>query len=303
MENFQKEYEYYLTGELKLSLNTVKGYKSEIRAYCDFLTKFRKKSNPEDIEIEDVRAYLASLKRRHYATSSQARSLTSIKSFHKFLFLEKYISRNVAKLITSPKQEKKLPVIFSIEEVNTLLDSLKCDNPLEIRNKAMIELSYSSGLRVSELCNLRLENLHLQMGFIKVFGKGRKERIVPVGEYAIETLNLYLQSSRPILLKKKKNDFLFLNVRGTQISRESFWKILKQSAVSAGIKKNISPHTLRHSFASHMLERGLDLRLIQELLGHEDISTTEIYTHVRNEKLKEVYLDAHPRAKNKEGKK
>ncbi|MDD4001102.1 MAG: tyrosine recombinase, partial [Bacilli bacterium] len=224
----------------------------------------------------------------------------TIKSFHRFLFLEKYISRNVTKLISAPKQEKKLPIVLSIEEVDLLLNSLSTNTPLEIRNKAMIETMYSSGLRVSELIGLKLENLHLQMGFIKVFGKGRKERIIPIGEIAIEAIKDYLNASRPILLHGKKNEFLFLNKFGGQISRISFWKVLKQATINAGITKDISPHTLRHSFASHMLERGLDLRLIQELLGHEDISTTEIYTHIKNTKLKEVYLGAHPRALRKD---
>lgn len=297
MESYQKEYEYYLTGELALSINTVKSYLHDIEKYCAFLKKYRCKNHPEDIETEDVRAYLASLKRRHIATSTQARNLTAIKSFHKFLLLEKYVTKNVAKAVDAPKQEKKLPIVLSIEEVERLLASLKTDNLLLIRNKAIIEVLYSSGMRVSELINLRLSDLRLQMGFLQVFGKGRKERIIPIGEPAIEAIKLYLRESRPILLKHKQTDFLFLNTRGTRISRESIWKILKEAARDAGIHKNITPHTLRHSFASHMLEQGLDLRLIQELLGHEDISTTEIYTHIRNVKLQEIYLKAHPRAR------
>lgn len=297
MESFQKEFEYYLSGVLALSKNTVDNYLSDIEKYCDFLTKYRARTHPEDISTEDIRAYLAALKRRHIATSSQARKLTAIKSFHKFLVQEKYVTKNVAQALAAPKLEKKLPVILSIEETDALLSSLKADSPMGLRNKAMIELMYSSGMRVSELINLRLGDLHLQIGFVKVFGKGKKERIIPIGEYAVDVLKLYLKDARPKLLKNKQTDFLFLNSRGTSMTREAFWKILKAQAQAAGIKKNITPHTLRHSFASHMLERGLDLRLIQELLGHEDISTTEIYTHIRNVKLKEIYLNAHPRAK------
>lgn len=297
MEIFQKEYEYYLRGVLGLSANTVQNYCGDVAKYCQFLKTYRKRTHPEDIETEDIRAYLANLKRRGIATSSQARVLTSLKSFHKFLLQEKYATRNVAQAIAAPKRKKKLPLILSFQETEELLSSLKSDSPAALRNKAMIELMYSSGIRVSELVNLRLGDLHLQMGFLKVFGKGKKERLIPIGEYAVDVLKQYLREARPLLLKNKQTDFLFLNIRGTGITRESFWKILKKQVEEAGIKKNITPHTLRHSFASHMLERGLDLRLIQELLGHEDISTTEIYTHIRDVKLKETYLDAHPRAR------
>jgi integrase/recombinase XerD len=300
MENYLNEYQYYLSGERNLSANTTAGYARDIHAYLEFITKIRHRNDPEDVEIEDVRAYLASLKRKHIAASSQSRKLTAIKSFHQFLLLEKYVSRDVAKQVASPKQEKKLPVVLSIAEVDMLLNSIGTGDYLEIRNKAMVELLYSSGLRVSELCKLRLENLHLQMNIIKVYGKGKKERIVPVGAAAVRAMELYLRESRPKLIRKS-TDFLFLNKRGLVLSREGFWRILKELALKAGLTKRITPHMLRHSFASHLLERGCDLRLIQELLGHEDISTTEIYTHVNNQKLKEVYLSAHPRAHKKEG--
>lgn len=300
MESFIKEYEYYLHGEVNLSNNTCESYIQDINQYMEFLKKYRNVGDVLDIEVDDVRAFLSSLKRHHIASSSQARKLTAIKSFHKFLVLEKYTEKNVAKLVSSPKQEKKLPVVFSIEEVDKLLNSLTTENHLEIRNKAMVELTYSSGLRVSELINLKLSNLHLKMGFIEVLGKGNKERIVPVGEEAIDIINLYLTNSRPILYKNHSKDFLFLNIHGYQMTRQGFFGILKEKAILAGITKPISPHKLRHSFASHLLERGIDLRLIQELLGHEDISTTEIYTHINNARLKQVYLTSHPRA-NKKG--
>ena len=296
MESFLKEYEYYITGEQNLSLNTYQSYQKDISQYLEYLQKYRNRLDPEDITIEDIRSYLGSLNRHHISPTSQARKLSAIRSFHKFLFIEKYTTKNVSKQISSPKQEKKLPIILSIAEVDLLLNSLNTNNQFELRNKAMIELVYSSGLRVSELINLRLSNLHLQMGFIEVYGKGKKERIVPINDQAINILNLYLQDGRPKLIHKHHNDYLFLNHHGEGLTRQSFFLILKEKAKAAGIKKPISPHKLRHSFASHLLERGIDLRFIQELLGHEDISTTEIYTHINNVRLKEIYLDAHPRA-------
>ena len=292
-----REYEMYLTTEAKLSKNTCISYVNDITQYLDYIKKYREKHDPEDINIEDIRSYLASLKRNHISSTSQSRKLSAMKSFHKFLMLEKYVTKNVAKLIQNPKQEKKLPTVLSIEEVENLLNVLSDDSPLELRNKTMIELAYSSGLRVSELVDLKLGNLHLNNGFIEIFGKGNKERIVPVGEEAIYLINKYLETARLLYVNNKSKDYVFLTRRGTNMSRQMFFEIIREKAKLAGITKEISPHKLRHSFASHLLERGIDLRLIQELLGHESISTTEIYTHINNTKLKNVYLNAHPRAR------
>ncbi len=293
-----QEYSLYITTEMALSKNTCENYERDIEKYCDFIVNVRKKTNPMDIEIEDVRAFINSLKRKHIASSSQARKLSALKSFHKFLLLEKYVTINVAKMIANPKQEKKLPTVLSVEEIDKLLKSLTTDTPIALRDKAMIELTYSSGLRVSELINLKLSDYHPSMGFIDVFGKGNKERVVPVGEEAVYYLNLYLKESRPKLVKTNLNNYIFVNSRnGGPVSRQSFFEIIREKALLAGIDKPISPHKIRHSFASHLLEHGLDLRIIQELLGHEDISTTEIYTHINNAHLKKVYLSTHPRAK------
>ncbi|HKM30401.1 MAG TPA: site-specific tyrosine recombinase XerD [Bacilli bacterium] len=298
MEKYIREYEFYIRDELALSVNTCESYKNDIEKYCDFIVNVRKKTTPIDIEVEDVRAFIGSLKRKHIAASSQARKLSSLKSFHKFLLLEKYVTTNVAKMVANPKQEKKLPTVLSIDEIDKLLQSLTIDSPIEMRNKAMIELTYSSGLRVSELIKLKLSDYHPEMGFMEILGKGNKERIVPVGEEAIDFLNLYLKEARPKLAKPKSGNYFFLNKRsGTPLTRQAFFVIIREKALLAGITKPISPHKLRHSFASHLLERGIDLRLIQELLGHEDISTTEIYTHINSAKLKQVYLAAHPRAR------
>lgn len=298
MKKYLQEYSLYITTEMALSKNTCENYERDIEKYCDFIVNVRKKTNPRDIEIEDVRAFINSLKRNHIASSSQARKLSALKSFHKFLLLEKYVDINVAKMIANPKQEKKLPTVLSVEEIDKLLKSLTTDTPIAIRDKAMIELTYTSGLRVSELINLKLSDYHPSMGFIDVFGKGNKERVVPVGEEAVYYLNLYLKESRPKLAKTNLNNYIFVNSRnGGPVSRQSFFEIIREKALLAGIDKPISPHKIRHSFASHLLEHGLDLRIIQELLGHEDISTTEIYTHINNAHLKKVYLSTHPRAR------
>lgn len=297
MKSFVLEYKYYLEGELNLSLKTVDSYISDVQLYIDFITNVRQKSDPEDIETEDVRRYFESIKRKYLKPTSQARKLTAIKSFHRFLLAEKYVTRNVVKQIDTPKQRHKLPNVLTIPEVNQLLSILNTNNILEIRNKAMIEIVYACGLRVSELVDLRLSDLHLSDGFISVKGKGSKERVIPINIAAINSLNFYLINARPHLANIKSKNYVFLNKNGSQTSRQNFFLILKEKAIQAGIKKPIGPHTLRHSLASHLLEKGLDLRLIQEILGHESISTTEIYTEINNPKLKKVYTDAHPRAR------
>lgn len=297
LEQLIHEYEMYLNVEAKLSKNTSENYIRDIHQYCDYLTKYRNINTPEDITIEDVRSYLNSLKRNHISSASQSRKLSAMKSFHKFLLLEKYVTKNVAKLVQNPKLEKKLPTVLSIEEVDNLLNCLTEDTPLELRNKTMIELAYSSGLRVSELINLKISNLHLQSGFIEILGKGSKERIVPVGEEAIDLINKYMDTARLLFINNKSKDYVFLTRNGSNMTRQMFFDIIKDKAKLAGITKDVSPHKLRHSFASHLLERGIDLRLIQELLGHESISTTEIYTHINNTRLKNIYMNAHPRAR------
>ena len=296
MSHLANEYKMYLTSEVLLSDNTTNSYHGDIVQYVKYLEDVRNIHDPRDISIDDVRSYLSSLKRNKITSSSQSRKLSALKSFHKFLMLEKYVDKNVAKLIQNPKQVKHLPTVLSIEEVENLLNVLTEDNEIELRNKTMIELAYSSGLRVSELVNLKLKDLHLDNGFIQIFGKGSKERIVPVGEVAIDLLNKYISIGRIKYQNVKSKDYVFLTRRGTAMTRQNFFDIIRQKAKLAGITKEISPHKLRHSFATHLLERGIDLRMIQELLGHESISTTEIYTHINNQRLKEVYINAHPRA-------
>lgn len=296
LSNLKSEYNIYITMELSLSENTCYNYAHDVSEYCDYLERVRGKLFPDEVNVEDIRSYLASLKRKHVTASSMSRKLSSIKSFHKFLINNHYVKQNVAKLITNPKQEKKLPVVLTIDEVDKILNVLTTDNPLELRNKTMIELTYSCGLRVSELINLKLNDVHMKMNIIDVYGKGSKERIVPVGDEAISLIKEYLEFGRPKLANSKSRDYLFLNRNGLPLSRQMFFLIIKEKAKLAGITKEISPHKLRHSFATHLLERGLDLRLIQELLGHESISTTEIYTHINDARLKEIFKESHPHA-------
>ena len=299
MQKYLNEYKYYVSGDLRLSENTIVSYKNDLEQYLIYLEK-KGITNPNDIKVEDLRAYLRNLKNKQTAPSSQLRKLSAIKSFHKFLFIEKYTEHDIAKSIDSPKQIKKVPVVFSIEEIKCLLDSLNQDNPIEARDKAMIELAYAGGLRVSELCNLKLGDLHLDMSYVQIYGKGNKERIVPIGEKAIDSINYYIKNSRPLLLKKH-TDILFLSaIKGQAMSRQAFDEILKEKALKCGINKPISPHKLRHSFASHLLKNEVDLRIIQELLGHESISTTERYIHIKNEDMNQKYMELHPRSKLKD---
>ena len=296
MKELATEYRYYLRSERSMQQNTISSYISDIEAYLMYLEDTLLIDDPELISEDDVTKFLLSLKKKKYSTTSISRYLSSIKSFHKFLSKDGITKKNVTLQISSPKIDKKLPVVLTIDEVSKLLDSIKGDKPLDLRNEAMFELIYACGFRVSELVNLKINNLHLTSKMIQVIGKGAKERLVPVNDYAIKVLRKYLLEGRPLLLKDgKDNGYIFLNNSGQVLSRVGFFKLLKNLATNAGITKEISPHTLRHSFATHLLEAGVDLRYIQELLGHEDISTTQIYTHLSLAKVKEVYKTAHPR--------
>lgn len=300
MEQTLKEYQYYLTSEKMMSANSVSSYMSDATNYVNFLIEKCSITDLNDVTSDDIREFLLYLKKKKMRSSSINRNLCSIKSFHRFLLADKYTTKNVAKEIIAPKMEKKLPVVLSIEEVTALLNKVnEDDSPLAIRNQAMLELIYATGLRVSELCNLKITDLRFTSHQIRVLGKCSKERIIPVNDYALNVLRNYLINSRPNLLGMKRDlGYLFLNSHGEVITRVGFFKILKQLALDAGINKNISPHTLRHSFATHLLEAGVDIRLIQELLGHEDIATTQIYTHLSLNKIKEIYGSAHPRNKD-----
>lgn len=298
MNDLISEYQHYLVSEKMKSENTVHSYVSDLQNYIYYLNEKQGIDDIRDVDTKTIQKYLAYLNKLGYSPTSTSRALSAIKSFHKFLYLEHRTLENPATNLSSPKLDKKLPTVLSVEEVIKLLDSLDDSTPIHHRNKAMIEMVYGTGLRVSELVGLKLQDLHLTNKMISVKGKGNKERIVPINDYANKVLREYIINSRPKLAKPSKdNGYVFLNHLGTPISRQSFFLILKEQCNKAGITKEVSPHTLRHSFATHLLEAGTDLRLIQEMLGHEDISTTQIYTHLSNQKLKEIYKGAHPHGK------
>jgi len=286
----------YLLIDRMLSENTIKSYEFDMQSFFTFLST--EKRAVKDVVKSDLQQYLAHLYDRGFATTTVSRHLSTIRVFYDYLLIEGIVKASPCELIESPKLPKNLPTVLNLAEVTRLLDSFTDESPNDVRNKAMIELLYATGMRVSELLDLNLSDLYLEMGFVRCIGKGSKERIVPIGEIAIDALEVYLRGSRQELLKENKTDALFLNRLGTRMSRQGFWKILKQQARVAGISKEISPHKLRHSFATHLIENGADLRIVQELLGHADISTTQIYTHISKSHLQKVIEDAHPRAKN-----
>jgi len=291
-----EEYSNYLLIDRMLSENTIKSYEFDLQSFFTFLRN--EKRAIKDVEKSDLQQYLAHLYDLGFATTTASRHLSTIRSFYEYLMIEGQIKASPCEFVESPKLPKNLPIILNLEEVTRLLDSFTDATVYGVRNKAMIELIYASGMRVSELLNLNLDDLYLEMGFVRCMGKGSKERIVPIGEVATEALEAYLRGSRQEFLKaSRQQDALFLNRHGGRMSRQGFWKILKEQAKVAGIEKEISPHKLRHSFATHLIENGADLRIVQELLGHASISTTQIYTHVGKSHLRKVIEESHPRAR------
>ncbi|HOO68147.1 MAG TPA: site-specific tyrosine recombinase [Bacilli bacterium] len=291
MEEEIKEYLDYVMIEKKLSKNSVDSYKEDLKHYINYFNK-RSIKNISKEEIIKFIKYLEDLK---LSPKSINHIIGTIKGLHGYYSIH-YDIPNVTEDICRLKTKKTLPKVLSLEEVEKLLD-IELNNNFDYRNKAMLELMYSSGLRVSELVNLNLNDIDLNECIVKVFGKGSKERIVPIGDYALDALNKYINEYRNGMLKGYLTDALFLNNHGKRITRQGFFIILKKLAKDKDIKKEFSPHTLRHSFATHMLEHGADLRSIQELLGHENMSTTSIYTHVRSDLLRENYDKYHPRSK------
>lgn len=298
LKRLLKEYEYYLRVTKGLSANSISSYVTDLREYVEFIARNYNISDPQMITKQHIRNFIARLKRKKSTVSSISRKMSAIRSFHKYLLLEKLVTTNISLGIRLPKKEKKLPVVLSVEEIDALMVAAGGGELLDIRNRAMLELLYGSGLRISELLELRMSDLHINMGFLNITGKGNKERIVPIGAEATHAIKQYLEQSRPHL-KKVPGDILFVNSRGHAMSRVGFYKVLQNLTKKAGITKDVSPHTLRHSFASHLLANGVDLRVVQELLGHEDISTTQIYTHISKQQLQQVYEEFHPRAQHK----
>ncbi len=296
---FEKYFEY-LKYERKLSQNTYLSYKQNIKSFQNYLTHNKEISLEESnnsnkiisITDNDLRNFFNSL---NLSSKSTAHYITVINSFYNYLTNEKIMDYNPCENIKSPKIPKNLPNYLTEEEINNLLN-ITLLTPYDYRNKAMLELLYASGLRVSELVNLKITDIDLHNALVRVYGKGSKERIVPLNDYAIEALQIYIDNYRPLLLKNKNSEYLFINNASNKISRQGFFKFLKKECQRAGIKKNIYPHIIRHTFATHLLAHGADLRVIQVLLGHEDITTTEIYTHIENSKIKKDYEMYHPRS-------
>lgn len=294
MDQYLDQFLNYLVVEKGLSPNTLDAYGRDLARYLDFLLQ-EKINKPESVTGTHILNYLSVLKKQGLAPRSRARSLVSVRTFHRFLHSEGLCEQNPASRIEAPKNLPSLPKTLSPNQVESLLAAPLGDEPLALRDRAMLEVLYATGLRVSELVGLRIPQLHLDAGFLSAFGKGSKQRIVPLGEVAVEALQIYLDLGRASLLKDNKTDMVFLNRFGGGLTRQGFWKIIKRRALEAGISKNITPHTLRHSFATHLLENGADLRAVQTMLGHADIATTQIYTHVTRERLRKVHEKHHPR--------
>jgi integrase/recombinase XerD len=285
---------HYLTVEKGLSQNTLLSYRRDIKGYFQYLE--REGIQIEKATKEEVIRYLARLQADGKSTATRARVLTTLRNFYHFLLNEEIRKDDPTQYMHTPRRHKPLPKVLTLDEVDRLLSGFPVKSPLDHRDQAMLELLYATGLRVSELIALDVSDLHAGMGFVRCIGKGDKERLVPVGQQALSVLNTYLSTVRPMLLKKQRTFALFINHRGTRMTRQGFWKIIKKRAKQVGITKALSPHTIRHSFATHLLEHGADLRAVQEMLGHSDISTTQIYTHVGQRKMIEVYKQTHPRA-------
>lgn len=296
----QKELEYYLDYldvERGLAANTVESYGRDLRQFADYLTG-RKLAQWAEVEKNDVLMYIETMGMAGKSGATQNRSLASLRSFFRFLNREGYLDTDPTLELDSRRSRKRLPAVLSLNEVESLLQIPDLSTAAGLRDRAMLETLYATGMRVSELVSVRLVDINLEGGFVRCLGKGNKERLVPLGSVAVRALRDYLATSRPALLKQRDAKPLFLTQRGRQMTRQGFWKILKQQALKAGIRGEITPHTLRHSFATHLLERGADLRAVQEMLGHADISTTQMYTHLTRSRVREVYDKAHPRAKD-----
>jgi len=284
----------YLLVEKGLAKNTMEAYSRDIGRYLNHLEKEGLETF-DKVRSLDIATFIARLKDAGLSPRSRARTLSALKMFHRFLLIENYCDVNPTAIIETPKISSKLPVFLNCREVGQLLAAAAGESTGEVRDRAMLELLYATGLRVTELVSLRVRDINMDAGFLLTMGKGEKERLVPMGESARSVLANYLTMTRPSLDRSGTSPYLFLSRLGERMTRQAFWNIIKKRALIAGIYKNISPHTLRHSFATHLLENGADLRSVQIMLGHADLSTTQIYTHVTRERLKRVHEEYHPR--------
>ncbi len=293
MNGHVNDYLIYLEKELNYSMETIKNYKFDIDSFLEYLKI--NKINYLKLNKDIIRKYLKYLDETKLSNKSISRKLSSLRMFYNFLTEIKVVNQNVFQFIQNPKVAKKLPNYLNYEEIENLLDGIPLDNVYGIRNRLILEIIYSTGIRLSEVANIKLNDINYSNKNIKIMGKGSKERFVVFGDFTIKYLDLYLKNSRNILLNDKKNDYLFINKFGNALSKSMIEKIVKNCAKEICLKHNISVHTLRHTFATHMLNNGADIKTVQELLGHESLGTTEIYTHVSNDRIKDVYLRTHPR--------
>jgi len=289
--NLLKDFLIYLSVEKGLSQNTVESYSRDITLFQKFQSS--KDKSLDSFSRADIVDFLGKIKDAGYSMSSICRLMSSIRGFCKYLLIEKIIGEDPAENLQTPKKWERLPKALSIEDVMTLLDT-KTGNATFLRDSAMLELLYSSGLRVSELVSLKVGDINFEAGFLRVTGKGSKERVVPINSRALDKIKKYIKELRPAILKKRQSDYLFITGRGGAMTRQRFWQTIKKCSKQIGIE--LSPHTLRHCFATHLLEGGADLRSVQKMLGHSDISTTQIYTKVSTDRIKKVYIEHHPRA-------
>jgi integrase/recombinase XerD len=295
MEDTLQDYLNYLSVERGLSKNTLESYARDLRQYLKYI-KEKKQIALSETSQATVIGYLLQLQARGKATATLSRSLAAIKSYYHYLFREEKIARDPTINLDAPKQEKRLPRVLSIDDVARLLEQPDLKTPSGIRDRAMLEVLYATGLRVSELIALKVNDFNMDVGYVRCFGKGSKERIVPLVPVAIKFSRHYLEHARKFLASSLHEDTMFLNHHGHALTRQGFWKIIKKYAENIGLGQEITPHTLRHSVATHLLENGADLRSVQEILGHADISTTQIYTHLTKNRIREVYDKTHPRA-------
>ena len=299
-ESYKKGFLIHLQLEKSLSHNTIEAYSLDLGKLIQFIELMQMKVGPNELKLADLQAYIKWIAELGMSERSQSRIISGIKAFYKYCLQEEIVRQDPTELLSAPKLKKALPDTLTFEEIEALIAKIDQSKPEGVRNKSMMETLYSCGLRVTELINLRRSHLYLDIGFVRVIGKGDKERLIPIGSDAIKHLQIYLQEIRGKQVEKKGNeDIVFLNRRGGKLSRIMVFYIIKDLAIKAEIKKTISPHTFRHSFATHLVEGGADLRAVQEMLGHESITTTEIYTHLDRNFLRDTLNRFHPGFKNK----
>lgn len=290
------EFLHYIKVVRGLADNTIQSYERDLQQYVRYVQEVEKKRSLQEIERQTIVHFIYHLKDKGRADTTIARMIASIRAFHQFALREKLSDHDPSVHIEIPRTRKRLPDVLTLSEVEALLATPNGNDAFSLRNRALLETLYATGMRVSELLQLTLSDTHLSMGFVRCIGKGNKERIIPLGRAATKALETYLDRGREVLLKERRHDYVFVNHHGNPLSRQGFWKILRQLAEKANISKRLTPHTLRHSFATHLLENGADMRAVQEMLGHADISTTQMYANVTKARMKDIYVKFHPRA-------